>query len=207
VVSIEAGRVAGAWAAASLAQGLAGESPSTVVGVDIPLGGTPDTWRTADAEAKRRLGPRHPRVFLVPPRPVWGARSHAEAARLCQALTGKRVSIQAYGLFARMLEAERYRDLDRQPLFEIHPELVFADLAGGPVAANKKTPDGERIRRALLRRAGLVVPTVASVPTNDVLDAAAVAWCAYQIAGGAARHLPAEPDQRDHRGRPILIWY
>jgi predicted RNase H-like nuclease len=206
-VSLVDGRLGRVWTDVGLDLVLAGEPVSTVVGVDIPLGGTPSSWRTADVEAKRVLRAQHPRVFMVPPRPVWTAPTYAEAAQRCELLTGKRISIQTYGLFPKMLQAERYRDQDRHELYEIHPELVFAALAGGPVADNKKTPAGERVRRSLLRSAGITVPAVRAAPVNDVLDAVAVAIAAHRIALGETRHVPAVADQFDHRGRPILIWY
>lgn len=211
-VSLVDGVVERMWKAASLDLMLADEPPSTVVGVDIPLGGTANQWRTADLAAKRFLRAQHARVFMVPPRPVWDEPDFVDAALRCERLTGKRFSIQTFGLLPRMLQAERYRDTDRHELYEVHPELVFAALAGAPVAANKKTPDGERVRRSLLRAAGITLPaalraTVPATPVNDILDAAAVAWGAHRVALGETRHVPAVADQYDHRGRPILIWY
>lgn len=207
-VSLVDAAVERVWAGASLDLVLADEPPSTVVGVDIPLGGTASGWRTADVAAKRFLRAHHPRVFMVPPRAVWDEADFVDAAGLCERLTGKRFSIQTFGLLPKMLQAERYRDTDRHELYEIHPELVFAALAGAPVAANKKTPEGERVRRSLLGAAGIVLPPgLPRAPMNDVLDAAAVAWGAYRIALGETRHVPAVADQFDHRGRPILIWY
>jgi predicted RNase H-like nuclease len=196
------------WSGPTIDAVLADEPPSTVVGVDIPLGGTATQWRTADVAAKRFLRAQHPRVFMVPPRPVWDQADFVDAARLCERLTGKRFSIQTFGLLPKMVQAERYRDTDGHELYEIHPELVFAALAGGPVSANKKTPEGEQVRRSLLAAVGVVLPPVLPrAPVNDVLDAAAVAWSAYRIALGETRHVPAVADQFDHRGRPIVIWY
>jgi predicted RNase H-like nuclease len=48
----------------------------------------------------------------------------------------------------------------------------------------------------------------ASVPgaaEDDLLDAAAVAWSARQIAAGTARVLPDPPAQRGDDGFPITI--
>jgi predicted RNase H-like nuclease len=201
-------RVERVWTGPAIDVVLAAEPPSTVVGVDIPLGGTANQWRTADVAAKRFLRAQHPRVFMVPPRPVWEEPDFVDAAGLCERLTGKRFSIQMFGLLPKMVQAERYRDSDRHELYEVHPELVFAALAGAPVPANKKTADGERVRRSLLTAAGIELPAeLPGAPVNDVLDAAAVACGAYRIALGETRHVPAVPDQFDHRGRPILIWY
>jgi predicted RNase H-like nuclease len=89
--------------------------------------------------------------------------------------------------------------------------LVFAALAGAPVAESKKTWNGQAKRRRLLAGAGVELPddlgAAGLVGADDVLDAAAVAWCAHRIARGQAAYLPADHDQLDHRGRPIRIWY
>jgi predicted RNase H-like nuclease len=109
-----------------------------------------------------------------------------------------------------MLEAEGYRDAGPHALHEIHPELVFASLAGKLLPYGKKTWNGQALRRSLLAGAGVVLaddlPELGNVPANDVLDAAAVAWGAHRIAHGGALSVPDPPDQHDHRGRPIVIW-
>jgi predicted RNase H-like nuclease len=93
----------------------------------------------------------------------------------------------------------------------VHPELVFRALAGEPLPHRKRTWNGQMARRRLLATAGVTLPDelpeAGKVPADDVLDAAAVAWCAYQVAIGSSRHLPDPADQRDHRGRPIVIHY
>jgi predicted RNase H-like nuclease len=209
-VALVAGRVARVWAGPSLPEVLADQPASTVVGVDLPLGGVADGWRTADREAKRRLGAQHSKVFAVPPRPIWDEPTYAAANARCRALTGAGLSVQAYRLVPKMLEAERYRDAGPHELYEIHPELVFVSLAGALLPYGKKTWNGQTARRALLAEAGVVLaddlPEVRDVPANDVLDAAAVAWGAHRIAYGDARRVPDPPDQFDHLGRPIVIW-
>jgi predicted RNase H-like nuclease len=209
-VALVAGRVARVWFGASLAALLVDEPAATVVGVDLPLGGVPDGWRNADREAKRLLGAQHAKVFAVPPRPVWDEPTYAAANACCRVITGAGLSVQAYRLVPKMLEAERYRDAGPHALHEIHPELVFASLAGGLLPYGKKTWNGQAARRAVLAGVGVLLtddlPEVGHVPANDVLDAAAVAWGAHRIAHGDARCVPDPPDQYDHRGRPIVIW-
>jgi predicted RNase H-like nuclease len=209
-VALAAGRVARVWVGASLAALLIDEPAATAVGVDLPLGGVPGGWRSTDREAKRLLGSQHAKVFAVPPRPVWDEPTYAAANARCRAITGAGLSVQAYRLVPKMLEAERYRDAGPHALYEIHPELVFALLAGGLLPYGKKTWNGQAARRALLAEVGVVLaddlPEVGEVPANDVLDAAAVAWGANRIASGVARCIPDPPDQYDHRRRPIVIW-
>jgi len=203
-------RVDRVWAGGRLDVLLAGEPASTVVGLDLPLGGVAGEWRVADLAAKRLLGRQHSKVFSVPPRPVWEL-PYAEANARCRELTGAGLSVQAYRLLPKMLEAEVYRDTGPHDLHEIHPELVFVGLAGGLVPYGKKTWNGQMARRALLEAVGLTLPPdlpeAGDVPPNDVLDATAVAWGAVRIARGQARHVPDPAVQVDHRGRPIVIWY
>jgi predicted RNase H-like nuclease len=209
-VALVDGRVQRVWFGATLPLLLSGVTSGAVVGIDLPLGGVDSGWRTADLEAKRRLGSRHASVFSVPPRPVWGIQTYEAANARCRELTGQGLSRQAYGLLSRMLEAEQYRDASPNPVHEVHPELVFRTLAGTALPYGKKTWNGQMARRALLARADVVLadelPLVGPVPADDVLDAAAVAWCAHRIGIGEARHVPHPTGQHDHRGRPIVIW-
>jgi predicted RNase H-like nuclease len=179
-----------------------------VVGVDMPLGLLASGWREADRAARALLGPRRSSVFAIPPRAVWEQASYAAASRRCRELTGQGFSIQAWGLRAKLLEADRYRDSGRHPLYEVHPELAFCAMAGAPLAHSKHTPDGRELRRELLRRAGISIPRgrVPRAPVTDTLDAAAVAWSAWRIATGRAAVIPDRP-QRDDRGLPIAIRY
>jgi predicted RNase H-like nuclease len=180
---------------------------STVVGIDMPLGLLAAGWREADRAARGLLGPRRSSVFAIPPRAVWEQPSYQAANRRCRELTGQGFSAQAWGLRAKLLEANSYRDGCGHPLYEVHPELAFGALAGAPLAASKHTPAGRADRRRVLAEAGLEIP--AGIPAailGDVLDAAAVAWSARRIAAGQAVTLPAGP-QLDDRGRPITIRY
>src|SRR5271170_7231805 len=206
----------GAWpavtvtAGASLAALLAPErdlADTTVVGIDMPLGLLETGWREADRAARSLLGPRRSSVFAIPPRAVWAETSYQAANRRCRELTGQGFSIQAWGLRAKLLEANQYRQTCGHRLYEVHPELAFGALAGAPLAASKHTGTGRDLRRELLARAGIEIPpeTPATL-LGDVLDAAAVAWSARRIAAGQAVTVPAAP-QHDRQGREISIRY
>ena len=177
-----------------------------VVGIDMPLGLLESGWREADRAARGLLGPRRSSVFAIPPRAVWEQASYQAASQCCRELTGQGLSIQAWGLRARLLEADRFRDSCGYPLYEVHPELAFCVLAGAPLAHSKHTAAGRERRRELLGRAGIALPRIPRAPVTDTLDAAAVAWSAGRIAAGQAVVLPARP-QRDGRGREIAIRY
>ena len=179
---------------------------SRVVGIDMPLGLLGSGWREADRAARGLLGPRRSSVFAIPPRAVWDQASYQAASQRCRELTGQGLSIQAWGLRARLLEADRFRGSCGFPLYEIHPELAFCVLAGAPLAHSKHTAAGRERRRELLSRAGITLPRVPRAPVTDTLDAAAVACSAWRIATGWAIVIPARP-QRDDRGLPIAIRY
>ncbi len=181
---------------------------AAVTGIDMPLGLLAAGWRDADRLARRALGRRGASVFAIPPRPALEAPSYAEANRTCRALTGQGLSVQAYGLRRKIAEAEACRRAAAGVrLYEVHPELAFAALAGSPLADSKHTAAGLAIRRQLLAAAGIVLPPrVAGVPENDLLDAAAVAWSARRIAAGQAVVL-TNPDQRADDDGEIAVRY
>ncbi len=177
------------------------------IGIDMPLGLLESGWREADRAARSLLGPRRSSVFAIPPRAVWAEASYALANQRCRELTGQGFSAQAWGLRAKLLEANRYWQTCGHPLYEVHPELAFGALAGAPLPASKHTPAGRDLRHRLLAEAGIEIPL--GIPAGllgDVLDAAAVAWSAARIAAGRAVTIPARP-QRDPQGRQIAIRY
>jgi predicted RNase H-like nuclease len=183
-----------------------GAEAAVVTGIDMPLGLLAAGWREADLAARARLGPRRSSVFAIPPRAVWEQASYQAAGERCRALTGQGFSIQAWGLRAKLLEADRYRQTCGHPLYEVHPELAFSAMAGAPLAHSKHTAAGREQRRALLSQAGITLPALAPAPVTDTLDAAAVAWSARRIAAGQAVVIPGKP-QHDERGCEIAIRY
>jgi predicted RNase H-like nuclease len=180
---------------------------STVVGIDMPLGLLETGWREADRAARGLLGPRRSSVFAIPPRAVWAEPSYRAANQRCRELTGQGFSIQAWGLRAKLIEANQYLETCGHPLYEVHPELAFGALAGAPLAASKHSGVGRDLRRGLLAQAGIEIPDGTAVTLlGDVLDAAAVAWSARRIAAGQAVSIPTIP-QHDVRDREIAIRY
>jgi len=138
---------------------------------------------------------------------VWAQASYPAASQRSRELTGQGFSAQAWGLRAKLLEANAYRETCAHPLYEVHPELAFSAMAGAPLPYSKHTQAGRELRRELLARAGIAVPTAtAPVPVTDVLDAAAVAWSGWRIATGRAVTIPDRP-QQDRQGREIAIRY
>jgi predicted RNase H-like nuclease len=211
--ALDGGRLTEIRVTATLAEIVDGFPDAGAIGVDMPLGLLERGWREADRRAAARLGARRSRLFMVPPRAAWEADTYPDAVAACRRLTDPPAgfSRQAWGLKAKLEEGGRLRDRLPDRLFEVHPEISFAELNGGtPVAAGKKTWNGQMIRRALLGGAGIHLPDdlaqAGTVPADDILDAAAVAWTATRIAIGRAFSLPSPP-QPDDTGRPIAIWY
>ena len=186
--------------------GVLGQVPDGVVGVDMPLGLLESGWRQADQAARGLLGPRRSSVFAIPPRAVLARDSYPAANQRCRELTGQGFSVQAWGLRAKLLEANRYREECGHPLYEVHPELAFAAMAGAPLAHSKHTAAGLDLRRELIAGARIALPATWVAPVADTLDAAAAAWSAWRIATGQAVILPDQP-QRDSQGLQIAIRY
>jgi len=143
-------------------------------------------------------------VFPAPPIEVFGAATYAEARLRAKAAIRQGISSQTFALQKRVLEAQLV--LGDPRVHEAHPEVTFAAMAGAPLRTRKKTWAGHQLRRGLLADADVVIPDDLGeanvVPTDDVLDAAAVAWTSDRIARGVARRVPEDrPDSTD------AIWY
>ncbi len=189
------------------------DGPVAVVAVDIPIGLSDRAPRQADLAARELLGPRRSSVFETPVRAALEAPDHASAVEVNRAATGRGATRQAYGLRHRVLEVDRWLRADvagdRPAVYEVHPEVTFARMAGGPLADGKRTWTGAERRRMLLAREGLFVADVGeagrSAAVDDVLDAAACAWTAARVVTGDALSLPDPPEPMPH-GLVAAIW-
>jgi predicted RNase H-like nuclease len=176
---------------------------AAVIGVDIPIGLPDPPPRRADIEARSAVGPRGSSVFPALPGPLLEKDDYADALAECRRRYGFGISKQAFNLGRRIREAAQCED---PRLHEVHPEVAFAAMAGRHLQHSKRTWNGQMERRGLLASEGLVLPEVldgraGSVPPDDILDAAAVAWSAHRIARGEAQTLPRDPEP----GEPV-IW-
>lgn len=208
-VELHDGLFAAAHVDATLAGLLAAMPGLDAVGIDMPLGLMAGEERASDRAAQRLLATRSASIFVMPPRPVFDAPDHATGTALAVALTGKGISIQAWGLKAKLLEAEALSGQSSLPLFEVHPELSFRELGLLAGDGSKKSWRGQRARLRVLAASGIVIPEhlgpVDGIPADDVLDAAAAAWSAHRIAGGTAFCLP-DPPQVNEQGQQLAIW-
>lgn len=187
--------------------GLEHYANAAVVGVDIPIGISRTGGRLADREARKALSPRGSTVFEMPPLPALQAGTYEQANQVARRVYGKGLSQQAYAIRGKVLELEDLRGDLR--LYEVHPELSFAEMAGAPLLESKHTWAGLERRRTLLTAVGLAIPdgldrAAGAAAPDDVLDAAAAAWSAGRILVGDARSLPTPPEIID--GRQVAIW-
>jgi predicted RNase H-like nuclease len=169
-----------------------------VIAIDIPIGlsaVTEEGGRACEREARRFLGRKASSVFSTPSHAAIHAPDYAAACRIIRAeLPGRRgLSKQSWNIADKIREVGRVVKANRRPIhiFESHPEVVFATLAGAPVMASKKKPDGRRARLKLLAgagfdAAGLLAVRPSGCAPDDVVDAVACLWAAGRIAAGKA---------------------
>lgn len=175
--------------------------------VDIPMGLTDGQDRLADREARRLLGRQGSSIFPVPVRAAVHASDYREACALNQAATGRKLSVQTWGIVPKMAEADRllrHNPRLQQRLKESHPELSFLALNGWvPLRASKKTPEGQAERLDLLSRlatgasealaAARSAHLRATVATDDLLDAMVLAVAAREAFALGVPSVPVEP--------------
>lgn len=204
--SLGHGRRPGFSVWSSLAECVAAHREAVAVAVDIPIGMPDEGRRRADEAARSALGPRRSSLFPCPPRAVLDIPDYHEALALARSRFGFGISRQSHALRARILEADGVAD---PRVFEGHPELSFATIAGRPLPRSKKSWDGQMERRRLLAREGIDVPDAlggpaGGAPADDVLDAAVLAWTARRIGRGEAVPVPDPPEWIG--GRRVAIW-
>lgn len=171
-------------------------SRAQLIAVDIPIDPTGRGSRPADAAARAFVRGRASSVFSTPPRAALEAGSFAEANEIARSITGKGISQQAFALARKILEVHQLAEVDER-LIEMHPEVSFCALAGGPLAHSKHAFEGLALRRELLSGAGIDVPAAyPGVPEVDLLDAAVGAWTAARYASGNAQAFPPEHTER-----------
>jgi predicted RNase H-like nuclease len=193
------------------------EARGALIAIDIPVGLSDLGPRSCDVEARRRLGrPRASSVFPAPCRAALGAMAYAEACALSRRTLGRAMSRQCFAIVPKIRQVDALMSPARQAFVrEVHPELVFAVLAGRGrgLAHPKRTVAGERLRMRLLRPALPDFDPVrvrarlgpSRVTRDDLIDAAACLVAAERIARGEALVLPAGPIPLDARGLRMEI--
>lgn len=215
---------------------LASLPENAVIAVDMPIG-LPDLsgkgGRGPEALVRPLLGARQSSVFSIPSRAAlyaetndfttieawYAAHIRASEVALTTSDPPRGVSIQAFGIFAKIREIDALliaRPDLRGRVFESHPEVAFCRLNGDQAMRLPKkikgsiNPAGMAERKALLCPHGydtafLDQPPPRGAAADDFLDAAAMTLIAGRIASGEARPLP-DPPGRDSFGIPVAIW-
>lgn len=189
-----------------------------VIAVDMPIGLLERPipgGRVCDREARALLRrPRASSVFTPPTRPGLAAATYLDAP----ALNGAGMSKESFNILPKIREIDAVVSAaDQERVFEAHPELVFARLAGAPLSHNKKTMEGRRERARLLRRVYRtsyqepvrlrLTHGLRHIALDDVADAYALAHAARCIRNGGARRVPENNPPIDARGLRMEIWY
>ena len=185
--------------------------------VDMPIGlrGRGKKERQCDLAAREMLGPRRSSVFAAPVRPLLKAKDYQSALAQSRRLTGRGLSKQSWNLVPKIRELDELLkarpELARQ-LFEAHPEVLFAGLAGGPMSANKTTRDGFMERMTILSILHPDAETLVAsaflahggfeATRDDVVDAFVLALCARKPT--QLKTLPEAPET-DPRGLPMQM--
>ena len=192
---------------------------AAVIAIDVPIGLADGDARACDRAARVRLGaPRCSSVFSAPCRDSLAATDYLHACAINRALRGRALSRQCWGIMTKIAVVEAL--LDELPdladqIWEVHPEVTFAELAASPcgIGPRKKSPAGQRERLAVLAAHGLPVDLehvrrelrAPEVARDDIVDAAGCLLTAARIARQQAVFLPRGQPPLDRRGRRMQI--
>jgi predicted RNase H-like nuclease len=187
--------------------------------VDIPIGlrARGKKERLCDQAAREVLGPRRASVFAAPVRPVLKAKDYAAALAQTRRLTGRGLSKQSWNIVPKIREMDellKVRPELARHVFEAHPEVLFAGLAGGPMSDKKSTRTGFTERMTILSILHPDAETLVAsaflahggfeAARDDVVDAFVLALCARRPTQLIS--LPPEPET-DPRGLPMQMLY
>jgi predicted RNase H-like nuclease len=199
-IVLDDGRVADSLVASTFTRLLGRLDAAAVIAVDIPIRLPCEGVRAADVAARAFVGPSRSSVLPTPPRAALAVAMYVEARRVLPSL-----SAQSFALGKKILEVEEALE---ERVFEVHPEVSFAALAGRHLRYSKRSWNGQMERRRLLDAAGIELPDelrAGQAVADDVLDAAIAAWSAARKVRGEA--VPLLPDPPLQGGRPVAIWY
>jgi predicted RNase H-like nuclease len=181
--------------------------------IDIPIGLPESGYRAVDRAARSMLGKACSRVFLGARRPLLAFDDYPRANAWAKT-DGKGLSRQLFGILSKIAQVDSLITPARQDTFrECHPELVFQRLNDGVPLPPKKTPQGFRLRRDLVR-----ANRFAEIDTwldrlrgrgaqaDDLLDACACALAALETLREGGRKVACAAET-DARGLRMEMWY
>ena len=179
------------------------------IGIDIPLGLSPNGKRIAEIEARFLLKKRACTIFSPPTINALKANNYIEACEINFKECGKRISKQSWNLFPKIIEAQKFLEnnlVKKLKVFEIHPELSFMAMNNmNLVLESKKTIIGKKIRIKLIKR---FFPSFSfelvrkkynknEVLDDDILDSISVVWSTQRIVDNIAQFVPKEPEKNN----------
>lgn len=221
VVTREGGAAPKGRVVATFADVLTLPEHPTVIAVDVPIGLLDHGMRggrVCDREARAILGwPRCCSVFSPPVRSTLGRAPYATALRANRRHGGIGISRQAFAIMRKIEEVDQaIVPADQDHVFEVHPEVCFAEMAGHAMRSAKSRAAGRAERVVALQGARDGFTDVEAfvkscrmpglVARDDVLDAMAACWSAARLATGNACALPSGEPPRDARGLAMQIW-
>ncbi|MDD3248316.1 MAG: DUF429 domain-containing protein [Methanosarcina sp.] len=189
--------------------------------IDIPIGLRENTTkeRLCDLQARKLLRKRGPAVFPAPCRQALNEKTHKNASSVNKEYTGRGLSIMAWSIVPKILQADQLMCADenaRSYITEIHPELCFYGFAGNPMKHSKKEEEGLLERKNLLMEiyppADRIVKHALSkykrkdVAKDDILDALAAALTAKLGSEKRLIKIPENPEH-DSKGLPMRMVY
>jgi predicted RNase H-like nuclease len=194
VVVLDDGRFDRAFVAPTIAEAVSELTDAAAIGIDMPIGlPLGGARRPADVAAREFVGPRRNSVFFTPTTEVLDQATLTEANALARSQVWSGITAQAFALKKQIQDVEPLAAVDER-IWEVHPEVSFAEASGGPLEWPKSCWNGVALRRGILETQGVVLPedlgSGGKADVADVQDAAIAAWSAARIADGRGVSLP-----------------
>ena len=204
--------------------------PACTIGIDIPIGlpdgttGIEPGIRQCDKQARKLLGfPRSTSIFSAPVRPLLDiddkdiVKSHQEASAMTMAISNRKVTRQTMNILPRIREVDGLLQQSSglsARMSEVHPELVFMEMNGKPIAESKRSAEGRARRLKCLHdvfgsdavESCIEMIDGTPIKLDDLMDASACCWSAGRIGRGTHHALPSNPEL-DSTGLPMTISY
>ncbi|MDE3203657.1 MAG: DUF429 domain-containing protein [Acidobacteriota bacterium] len=174
-----------------------------IVALHSPVGllAQPGQMRLCDMAARRRLGPRANAVVRAPSRALLGVASYEQAKALDPSL-----DVVGWAALRRAVEVAReVQSWRQQVVWEVHPELAFAEMNGGdPIPFPRRSTHGRGARLELLTQnlpgcERVIANRPRSVRETKLLDALADLWTARRIVARAITRM-SDPPMWDEEG-------
>ena len=144
-------------------------------------------------------------------------KSHQEASAITMAISNRKVTRQTMNILPRIREVDGLLQQSSglsARMSEVHPELVFMEMNGKPIAESKRSAEGRARRLKCLHdvfgsdavESCIEMIDGTPIKLDDLMDASACCWSAGRIGRGTHHALPSNPEL-DSTGLPMTISY